>query len=200
MLLHLSPTFRACEISGPNVDILDITIPEFGLKLKGGRELTARRPHADRNYLVACRKIGRKAVNGILLNTGERVVLKFTVRARWAVDAEFVVSHEISYIVTDCDFSAATDDMLMWSAHPPAFGNWPDRMPAYARNSSPMSGKVLMLLTEENEHDRQVVDRRERGLIVERKQEFRLPTIEPARLINCRIRDTYPCLEQSIVV
>lgn len=200
MLLHLSPTFRACEISGPNVEILDIIIPELHLKLEGGRDLTARRPLADRNYLVACRKIGRKAINGILLNTGVRRVHDFTVRARWAVDAEFVATHEISYRVTDCDFDAVTDDILMWSAHPPAFGSWPDRMPPYARNVSPMSGKVLMLLTEEEEHDRLVVDRKERGLIVERKQQFLLPTIEPARLDNCRLRDTYPSLDQSIHV
>ena len=73
-------------------------------------------------------------------------------------------------------------------------------MPLYARNVSPMSGKVLMLLTEEEEHDRLVVDRKERGLIVERKQQFLLPTIEPARLDNCRLRDTYPSLDQSIHV
>lgn len=200
MLIHLSPTFRACEISGPNVEILDIAIPELELKLVGGRDLAARRPLANRNYLVACRKIGRKAINGILLNTGDRRVDVFTVRVRWAVDAELVATHEISYRVTDCDYPLVSDDMLLWSAHPPALGQWPDRMPPYASHASPMSGKVLMLLTEEDEHDRLVVDRKERGLIVERKQEFLLPTIEPGRLATSMLRDTYPAFDQAIQV
>ena len=200
MLLHLSPTFRACEISGPNIEILELSIPEFSLRLVGGRDLTARRPHADRNYLVACRKMGRKAVNGILINTGDHQVEDFTVLVRWAIDAEFVATHEIRYKITDRELAFASDDLLLWSAFPPAIGRWADRTPPYARNSSPMSGMVLMLLTEEEDHDRHVVDRRERGLIVERKQKFLMPTIELERFVSCKLRDTYPGLEQAILV
>ena len=64
MLLHLSPTL--CN-EGQAVALVDVHVLPFGLRLVGGVDVVARRPYPNKTYHVACRKVGRKAVRGILL-------------------------------------------------------------------------------------------------------------------------------------
>lgn len=66
MLIHLIPNILADRSHVP-CSLVDLTSPELGLNLIGGKELTARRPYPNKHYLVACRKVGQKAVNGFLV-------------------------------------------------------------------------------------------------------------------------------------
>lgn len=59
MLIHISPQFLTCEASGNDCEIVDLTIPELDLSLKGGSDIVSRRPFPNKRYVVASRKVGR---------------------------------------------------------------------------------------------------------------------------------------------
>jgi hypothetical protein len=61
-----------------------------------GVDLATRRPYPNKRYAVACRREGRKAIEGILIENSPPVE-KLDYTARWVVDAEFVATHRVSY-------------------------------------------------------------------------------------------------------
>lgn len=86
MLLHFCP-----RLFSPfkNVAIIDLQIDPIGIRLAGGIHLATRRPFPNKHFAVACRKEGRKAMNGILIETSMPVEeMHYT--ARWAVEATFM--------------------------------------------------------------------------------------------------------------
>ncbi|WP_236493849.1 DUF6012 family protein [Xanthomonas phaseoli] len=66
-------------------ELIDIAIAPFGLLLRNGIEVVARRPYPNKRYQVACRKIGRMAMNGLLIEAAGTVDA-FRVVTRWAVE------------------------------------------------------------------------------------------------------------------
>lgn len=62
MLIHLLPTLHCGRFSSEACELIDITCPELGLKLSSGKEVVARRPFPNKQYLVACRNVGQKAM------------------------------------------------------------------------------------------------------------------------------------------
>lgn len=94
---------------------MDLTVAELALNLIGGGDLTTRRPYPNKHYRVGCRKIGQKAVSGLLIKA-EGHVPHYTVTTRWAVGAERIVSHVVRYRVLDDDFDCVTDEMTTWYA------------------------------------------------------------------------------------
>lgn len=109
MLLHLVPRLFACRVNEPECALIDFHCPALGLKLRNGIELVARRPYPNKHYLVACRKLGQKAMNGFLVETTERV-REFTTLTRWAVGADRIVNHQVQYFVLD--------EMTSWTPSP----------------------------------------------------------------------------------
>src|ERR1700738_4447595 len=103
MLIHITPQFLTCDGSSGYVDLVDLRINELGLFLKAGKEVAGRRPYRNKRFVVACRNAGRKAVDGILIETSKPVA-EYTVETRWAVQAEAVVTHRVKYVVLDKDF------------------------------------------------------------------------------------------------
>ncbi|WP_255653935.1 DUF6012 family protein [Arsenophonus apicola] len=68
MLLHLSPRYYL-RYSDVQLDLIDVSVPELNLTLKGGVDIVARTPYPNKCYQIACRKKGRKAINGIFIET-----------------------------------------------------------------------------------------------------------------------------------
>ncbi len=68
MLIHLTPSFFL-NYSNISVDLIDVEIPELGLHLQAERDITVRFPSPNKRLHYVCRKKGRKAIHGILLNT-----------------------------------------------------------------------------------------------------------------------------------
>lgn len=130
MLLHLVPRLFACRVNEPECALIDFHCPALGLKLRNGIELVARRPYPNKHYLVACRKVGQKAMNGFLVETTERV-REFTTLTRWAVGADRIVNHQVQYFVLDDELDAITDCMVLWSAMSPSLGGFPDAGPPW---------------------------------------------------------------------
>jgi hypothetical protein len=73
MLLHIIPRLYASKENEPKCALIDLYCPELNLRLRDGIELVARRPYPNKNYLVACRKMGHKAMEGLLIETQERI-------------------------------------------------------------------------------------------------------------------------------
>ncbi|EFN0763506.1 DUF6012 family protein [Enterobacter cloacae] len=112
MLIHLTPRYYA-KYSDVQVDVIDVEIPELKLILKANVDIVIRTPFPNKNYKVICRKKGRKAINGILVEV-DKVVEDFTVITRWAVNGE-ISRHETYYHVSDNEFDAVTEEDFLWS-------------------------------------------------------------------------------------
>lgn len=108
--------------------LIDVSSDELGVMLKGGEHLTARRPYPNKNYLVACRKVGQKAMQGILIKT-PTPVREFNVVTRWAIAASYIATHRVLYIVLDDDFDAISENMVLWYAMNGGHGAWKSRWP-----------------------------------------------------------------------
>jgi hypothetical protein len=182
MLLHIRP-----RLFSPfrYVTLVDLEIA--GTKLVGGVDLTARRPYANKRYAVACRKVGQKAIDGILVETDQKID-EFRMVARWAVDAEMCVQHTVFYRVLDHEFDAASDSKLLWHAWA---GEWDNRTPTEMMFSAPIRTEPRMDIFPRLDLQRTTckdhVD--ESGLIVAREETFSMPSIEPRRILAPRWED-----------
>ncbi|MBZ9574487.1 hypothetical protein KGR00_07185 [Halomonas coralii] len=158
--------------------------------MKGGKDLASRRPYPNKRYVVACRKVGRKAITGFLIQAPDDVRW-FSATARWAIGATIVVRHVVRYEIIDSDYDAVSDDMLLWGPTPKALGNWPSRWPdftaqwpAYTAQWTPANAQPCMEVTPTGRREGDVRDTVEGGLILYREERLGLPTIESGRLLE----------------
>ncbi|HIE1164250.1 TPA: DUF6012 family protein [Pseudomonas aeruginosa] len=193
MLIHLKPTIYACAVP---CTLVDLTCSEFGLSLTGGKELAARRPFPNKDYLVACQKIGRKAINGFYVETPE-FVREFNLVTRWAVAASHLVTHKVKYIITDDEFDTASEEMTLWEL-PSSWGDFKSRYPIGRSYGSPMESQPRMDLFGERERVGEIKDTLNgHGALIERSEVFYLPTIERDRLRFSLFRDRMPAIESA---
>jgi hypothetical protein len=186
MLLHLRPKMLS---SGAFVDLIDLRIEPFGLYLQGGRELMAGRPYPNKHYAVVCRKSGKKAINGILINVNGPVS-GFNYTARWLAGG-IMVTHRVSCSVLDQEFGAASDDMMFWRA---TSSGWENRMPDAFRGAVPVYVEPVMQLVDisgKRSSTLDVIDFKT-GWIIDRTQVFAMPSIEPDRLLSSEFRERLP--------
>jgi hypothetical protein len=193
MLLHIRPRlfshFR-------NVDLLEMDMPELGLCLTGRVDLVTRRPYPNKGYAVACRKHGRKTVDGIFIETKEALD-EFHVSARWAIEAERIVSHNVHYKLLDHDFDAASDDMMLWHAQCEELGGWPSRKPTWCtKEIAPVLVEPFMEVVAGRPRA-QTVDEENGGMIVARWQSFEMPTLERERVLGNRWHDRMPSIDAA---
>jgi Family of unknown function (DUF6012) len=189
MLLHIRPQLYSHY---KDVALIDLEIQPFGLRLNGHTDLATRRPHPNKHYAVACRRQGRKAVNGMLIET-RNPVAEFRTTARWAVGAAFVVSHHVLYTILDRDFDAASDCMMLWHACS-EYGEWSSRTPPQYSRLAPIKIQPTMEIvaqeTQRNPTTTDIVDE-SRRIITTRHETFAMPTIERERIL-------YPCYVERL--
>jgi len=188
MLIHTTPRFYTCEQSGPDVELVDLKINELGVFLRGGKDLTARRPYPNKRYVVACRKTGQKAIDGILFETSTKVP-SFTVETRWAIHAEIIAAHRVRYVVLDDDFDAVTDNMGLWYAMSEGLGGWRSRWPEAHKDAVPASAQPRMQLSAEPQRPGRVAISVTSPQTFERSETFPVPTVERERLLSRRSFD-----------
>jgi hypothetical protein len=194
MLLHIRP-----RIFSPfrHVALVDLEFLDLGISLTGGVDLATRRPYRNKDYAVGCRKQGHKAVDGILIET-KGLLDEFHCRARWAIEAEEVIIHDVHYRLLDDDFDAASDNMTLWDADFAELGGWPDRRPAWWTDKvTPVGAEPVMhaLVSKESRRDRETVDEEYWEYILRRRQTFAMPTIERGRLLSAKLNDRMPTLD-----
>ncbi len=194
MLLHIRP-----RLYSPfrNVSLIDLEIEPLGVALVGGRDLRTGRPYPNKHYAVACRKQGHKAIDGILIES-EAFIEEFRYTARWAVEAELVVTHRVDYKVLDKEFDAASDSMILWHACCGELGGWSSRMPTQTERSVPVATEPVMEVVPRTVDRRRVSeDVVEAGRIVSRHECFAMPTIERERILQTRLGERIPSVQMA---
>lgn len=200
MLLHVTP--RLLEPLGAPLrcELIDVHVPELSLTLQGGRDVIARRPYPNRHYQVACRQVGRKAIAGLFIETPDRIEA-LTVSTRWAIEGEIVATHRVRYEILDQDFDAATDNMTLWYGMSSGLGGWRSRWPAFAEGWTPAAAQPRMDVLRGHRAPGQIdftdtVGRT--GVITERRETFRMPTVERERLLQrTSLTERLPALEDA---
>jgi hypothetical protein len=176
------------------VALIDLVVEPFGLRLTQ-KELVTRHPYPNKMHAVACRRIGKKAIDGILIETPDQSD-EFSTMARWAIEAQMVVSHWIEYRSVDREFDAASDKQMLWHGTYGDLGDWSDRT---LRNDqhSPM-----MQLERDMKTGSDVVDEFDAasGFITRRIQPFDMPTIERGRILECRMFDRIPRIKNAFII
>lgn len=200
MLLHLLPKFLICDISGPDVALIDLRIPELDLTLRAGTDLVARQPYPNKRYWVAMRKGSRKAIQGLLIETPGRLDT-FTVETRWAIQADAVALHRVTHKVLDTEFDAVSADMLLWHGMCDGLGGWTRRVPDCYADLAPVAVQPHMTLSPRAERTHTGAQYRTlRPAFIERSETFCVPTIEPGRLAPHAARDRLPALDSAFQV
>lgn len=196
MLIHLTPSFflKYCNIS---VDLIDVDIPELGLHLQAERDITVRFPSSNKRLHYVCRKKGRKAVHGILLNT-DKFVTDITVNTRWAVQGD-VSLHRVHMHIEGTD-DAATDVIQLWSG----VKNTPfrDKAPDLTRSWVPASCQPRLTVSAGDRPSvrEPAIWRRAdpAGIIRQQTEYYTAATVEPERLLSpWRGYDRLPALEDA---
>lgn len=196
MLIHLMPQIFSDRTNEP-CSLVDLTCRELGLNLKGGKDLVGRRPYPNKNFLVACRNVGRKAMDGFLVET-QNFAQEFTVVTRWAVAASHIATHRVRYIVTDGDFDTVTEDMPLWGNLHPSRGGFKSRYPIDCTYGSPVESQPRMEVLNRIKRVGEFTDTLdEDGFLIERSEVFRLPTLERERLIVSVLDDRMPSIESA---
>lgn len=189
MLIHITPCYYTCERSHGLVQLIDVSIDELGILLRDGVDIVARKPYPNNAYLVACRKSGRRAMDGLLIESAEHVP-SYTVVTRWALAAETVVTHRVKHVVLDAEFDTVTDKMRLW--HPLPARQWASRWPDGYHDGSPAECQPRMQLTSLPGRQGAVIDAVVDKIILERAEVFHLPTVERDRVIDGRFVDRLP--------
>jgi hypothetical protein len=196
MLLHIRPRL----FSPFHVELVDMEIKTLNLCLKGGVDLTTRRPYRNKHYAVACRCEGRKAIDGIFIETSG-AVQEMHYTARWAIQGAFVAIHEVYYTLLDGEHDAASDNMVLWYACDPKFG---DRWPVWARDLAPVDAEPRMEVVPSRTTDRPKkpgyaddVRDEQLGWIVRRRQTFPMPTLERERILSRKFEPRQPLLSST---
>lgn len=200
MLWHIRP-----RLLSPfrHVTLIDLKIDPLGLFLIGGKDVVTRRPYPNKRHAVACRKQGLKAIDGILIET-ERPDSELVVTARWAIEAELSVTHEVRYALLDRDFDAASDHMTLWRAHvwdfkqQPWSSRWPDRLKGVA----PMSAEPMMEVLSGRVRASETEDLLDNvgEWIMRRRERFAMPTLERERIVACWPNDRMPPMSSAFRV
>jgi Family of unknown function (DUF6012) len=181
-IYHLRPRIFC---PGLAAQLIDLRIDRLGIHLRAD-ELATGRPYRNKWYKVGRRRIGRKAVDGILLDLSQWPP-DFQLSAQWAIEAEYVATHNVTYKLLDKDFTAASDDMTKWYAT--AGWDWQrkfeNRFPEASKSRFPRNEPCMEVMPKKA-WPGDILDRR--GLLIERTEVFALPTIEPERFLG----DEYP--------
>lgn len=192
MLIHLRPR---CFSPFENVALVDLRIRELGLHLIGGRELTTRRPYPNKRYAVACAKVGRKAVDGLFMETSA-AVSSFTAIIRWAIEAEFVATHIVEYEILDSRFDAVSENMTAWHRT----SQWEDRRPAPQATRN--AGEPRMeIVGKDGAVEKDGVSTQKdpvSGYIIWRRERLSMPTIQKERMVNTSSEDRWPSMATAI--
>ncbi|MFG0773063.1 DUF6012 family protein [Vibrio plantisponsor] len=186
MLLHLIPKIlnRYLDVQ---VELIDVQIPELNVTLTGGEHLVVRKPFPNKSYYVACRKVGRKAMRGLLIET-DKQLKQFTVITRWNAKSELwkpetekVLTHKVNYTVADSDFDVISDDHTFYYAQSNFESRWlTDFSIAPPVYTEPRMDFLYCEYHKRGEHVA-VDDRYDEVVMVNRIEDLTVPTIEKER-------------------
>lgn len=171
MLIHLVPRlYDARSTGGQPFELVDFQCAELGIRLTAGTDITARRPYRNKRYAVVCRRTGRRAINGLFIETAQPI-RAFTAVTRWVCNAQALLSHRVRYEVLDEAFGAVTEDMSLWYAMCDTLGGWCSRWPD-GEQRAPLEVQPRLCVDEETA-----------WYGTDQTQSMKMPTVERERLL-----------------
>lgn len=188
MLIHLTPKILMRHPK-ETCRLLDFSCEDFNLQLIGGRDIIANRPYANKLFQVVAPANGHNGINGILVDA-LGPASKFTTVTRWELSAGHIVSHIVNYQISDYVYDTASTEVALWYPKM-AEGIYfePRRPVSGAAVTTPLAAVTTPLMETcpslENPgviRRQDVVDEKE-GL-VERHEDFTMPTIQRQRLTS----------------
>lgn len=189
MLIHIVPKIIIRNTFQQQCwELVDISSEELGISLKGGLDVVARRPYPNKQYLVACRKKGQKAFNGLFIQS-QSFKDKFSVVTRWAFLDEQIVTQVTHYEVLDRDHDAVTECVVSW-----------ERYPESLKGFSPMLIEPTMD-PEQNTLKSNVTDSVVDGVIVRREIQLPIYTQSTESVLNALFfRDRCPAISDAFLI
>jgi hypothetical protein len=181
MLIHVIPRILLARAPIAHCSLIDFRCVELDLVLREGTDLTVGRPYPNKTYLVARRRVGRRAVDGLLIETPDYLP-EFTTVTRWAVNGDRVLTHEVQHILLDQDHDAATESMILWYRSGHAGREFLSRWPKHANYGAPVFTQPLMDLRSSDRHGKceDTVDAS--GWLTRRRETFVMHTVERDRI------------------
>lgn len=187
MLIHIAPRIFLSSSLEP-CHLVSVTSLDLDLRLWGDEDVVARRPYPNKLFLVACRKTGRKAIDGILIEAPS--IREFAVVTRWSIllrGGLGVVSHRVHYTVLDDEHDAVSDSMITWYGTGADRGGWSSRYPEPPSFDYCPASRQPRMDASRDDASRKLGDIEdcydEHGNIIERNERFYMPTIERDRLL-----------------
>ncbi|CUJ69606.1 Uncharacterised protein [Achromobacter sp. 2789STDY5608633] len=181
MLIHVIPRILLARAPVAHCSLIDFRCVELDLVLREGTDLTVGRPYPNKTYLVARRRVGRRAVDGLLIETPDHLP-EFTTVTRWAVNGDRVLTHEVQHILLDQDHDAATENMVLWYASGHGNREFPRRWPEHVNYGPPVSTQPLMDLRPSERHGTYEDTVDGSGWLTKRRETFYMHTIERDRI------------------
>lgn len=203
MLIHITPRIYVPGHLNLNCTLVDVAIPEFSLILRSNKEITVRRPYANKQLHVACRNIGRKAVEGLFISTSKKLN-SLTVITRWSLNAELVLIHEVDYDFLDHEFDAFSDKMMVWDRLDRNGVSWDTRWPLGFPDDwyAPVNAQPVMDIFPNQKRMFTTDNINSQGIVDFRVQRFHMPSIEPERLVTQTLLsgDRMPIIDHAFYV
>lgn len=184
MRLHLEPKILN-KYADIDAELVSVEVPEIGLKLIGDKDIVTRRPYPNKQYQVACRKKGKKAISGFFIDVAEHLNY-FTVITTWKTSEKDTLTHTVLYTVADNEHGAVSDNHILLNASSEYKSRYVGRIAADAPvNSQPR----MDVIVDYGKHGRgDIVDITDTyspsGSLTGRVERITVPTVEVDRLIN----------------
>lgn len=211
MLIHITPRFytppeflhriNACDLVG-------FEIKEIGVSLTAD-DLVTRQPFPNKRYWVGSHRGSRKALVGMLFETPGHVNV-FKSEARWAVNGEYLLTHEVEYQVLDREYGALSDYMIHWYSTSHKGQQYKARWPALYTGAPcdeepkmEMFDRESFALIFNDQHDSSRQERMQDsvgagGLIEIRRERFPVHTLERERVESSWLLDRMPPISIAI--
>ncbi|EGF1823864.1 hypothetical protein L8902_004404 [Salmonella enterica] len=195
MYLHIVP--RLFHLMANKCHPESVTIPELDFIIEGNA-LSTGRPYPNKNIWVGMRK-GRKAINGILLNTDKHLKW-FTTEYQWCVENMGMITHRVTTCIEDNEFDMVSQDIMLNGG----FDSWESRVHSAYENLAPVEIQPTMesFLNKPGENTHDVWIEYEWGdFLISREESLLLHTIQPERLnTDFSLFSRLPSLEQAIII
>lgn len=181
MLIHLTPKILMRHPK-ETCRLLDFSCEDFNLQLIGGRDIIANRPYANKLFQVVAPANGHNCINGILVDA-LGPASKFTTVTRWELSAGHIVSHIVNYQISDYVYDTASAEVALWYSKMADGIYFEPRWPVSgAAVTTPLMETCPSLENPGVIRRQDVIDKK--GRLVERHEDFTMPTIQRQRLTS----------------
>lgn len=180
MQMFVVPSLLTTFRLGKGRRLVDVSVPEIGLELRQGREVTTRTPYPNKHWIIVGRK-GNPPTDGLLIDVGDAPDA-LTVRTRWEVEGRAIIVHEIEIVLADRLHDVVAAHSTAWTRYGDPGYHWDSvQLPWMGRYGTIALDAFMQDERTGHETVRGARERLSGGLVVLRRETMEVPTIERSR-------------------